>query len=108
MKGSCWEKRHFMNRTDLINVVSEKTRMPKASVASMLEATFDTIQAAVKGGQTVSFVGFGSFGATKRAARKMRNPSTGAEIEVGEKIVPRFSAGKAFKDAVNAPDTGRR
>lgn len=97
-----------MNRTDLINVVSEKTRLPKASVAAMLEATFETIQTAVKGGQTVAFVGFGTFGAAKRAARTMRNPSTGAEIEVGEKIVPRFSAGKAFKDAVNVPTKGRR
>jgi len=75
--------------------------MPKAAAARALDATVDSIKKALKKGDTVSLVGFGTFKVGKRAARNGRNPRTGATIKIKAAKVPKFSAGKGLKDAVN-------
>ncbi|HEY5020391.1 MAG TPA: HU family DNA-binding protein, partial [Steroidobacteraceae bacterium] len=69
--------------------------------ARALDATVDTIKKALKKGDSVSLVGFGTFKVGKRAARNGRNPRTGATIKIKAAKVPKFSAGKGLKDAVN-------
>jgi len=75
--------------------------MPKAAATRALDATVDSIKKALKKGDTVSLVGFGTFKVGKRAARNGRNPRTGATIKIKAAKVPKFSAGKGLKDAVN-------
>lgn len=88
-----------MNKADLVvevaKVVGSKRRA-EAAVSCVL----DTIKKALKKGQTLTLVGFGTFGVSKRKARVGRNPQTGKEIKIPAKKVPKFSAGKALKDAV--------
>ncbi len=90
-----------MNKADLIDAVSAETSLSKADATRAVESTLDAITAALKTGQQVSLVGFGTFVVKKRAARTGRNPRTGAAIEIKESKVPGFRAGKALKDAVN-------
>ena len=75
--------------------------MPKAAAARALDSTIEAIKKALKKGDTVSLVGFGTFKVGKRAARNGRNPRTGATIKIKAAKVPKFSAGKGLKDAVN-------
>ena len=74
---------------------------PRQLLLVRLDATVDTIKKALKKGDTVSLVGFGTFKVGKRAARNGRNPRTGATIKIKAAKVPKFSAGKGLKDAVN-------
>ena len=90
-----------MNRTELVAAISEKSSMTKKDAESALTATIETITTALKDGDKVQLVGFGTFETRKRAARKGRNPQTGAEITIAEATTPVFKAGKALKDAVN-------
>ena len=90
-----------MNRTELVAAISEKSSMTKKDAESALTATIETITTALKDGGKVQLVGFGTFETRKRAARKGRNPQTGAEITIAEATTPVFKAGKALKDAVN-------
>jgi len=88
-----------MNKAELINEVAKVTSTKKeADVA--ISATLAAIQKALKKGDTVTLVGFGTFKVSKRKARKGRNPQTGKEIKIAAKKVPVFKAGKGFKDAV--------
>jgi len=89
-----------MNKGDLINEVA-KVVSTKQEAQSAVDCVFSTIIETLKKGDTFSVVGFGTFKVTKRNARKGRNPQTGEEIEIKEKNVPKFLAGKAFKHAVN-------
>lgn len=89
-----------MNKTELINAVSEKTGVTKKDVDAIIKATTDTIVASVKKGDPVALVGFGTFSRVKRAARTMKNPQTGAPLKIKATNVPKFKAGKAFKEAV--------
>jgi DNA-binding protein HU-beta len=90
-----------MNKQDLVDAVAAKTGASKASAAGILDALIATISTAVTRGDTVQLVGFGSFSTGARAARVGRNPATGAEIQIAAAKTVKFTAGKAFKDAVN-------
>lgn len=89
-----------MNKTELINAVSEKTGVTKKDVDAIIKATTDTIVASVKKGDSVALIGFGTFSRVKRAARTMKNPQTGAPLKIKATNVPKFKAGKAFKETV--------
>lgn len=90
-----------MNKSDLVEAIAKSAEISKAAAARALDATVDTIKKALKKGDTVSLVGFGTFKVGKRAARNGRNPRTGATIKIKAAKVPKFSAGKGLKDAVN-------
>jgi DNA-binding protein HU-beta len=89
-----------MNKNELIAKIAEETGMTKADCARMLEATLDVTRKAIKKGDEVRLVGFGTFVRAKQAARKGRNPQTGKEISIKARWVPRFRAGKEFKEFV--------
>lgn len=90
-----------MTKTELIDQVAAESGLTKKDSVKALDAVFDTISQALSEGEKVQLVGFGSFEARKREARKGRNPQTGAEIEIPAQILPVFTAGKALKDAVD-------
>ena len=90
-----------MNKTQLIDAVADGTGMSKAVAEKMLDVAIDTITRALKDGDSVTIVGFGTFRASERAARSGRNPRTGEAIAIKAARIPKFSAGKAFKDALN-------
>jgi DNA-binding protein HU-beta len=90
-----------MNKTDLINAVAEHAELTKADAGRALEAFFVTVQKALKNGDDVSVVGFGTFTVRERAARTGRNPRTNEEINIPASKIPAFKAGKGLKDAVN-------
>ena len=90
-----------MNKSDLVDAIAKSADLSKAAAARALDSTVDTIKKALKKGDTVSLVGFGTFKVGKRAARNRRNPRTGATIKIKAAKVPKFSAGKGLKDAVN-------
>jgi len=90
-----------MNKTDLINAVAEQAELTKADAGRALEAFFETVQKALKNGDDVSVVGFGTFTVRERAARTGRNPRTNEEIKIAASKIPAFKAGKGLKDAVN-------
>lgn len=90
-----------MNKTELIDAIAKVADLTQADAGRALDAVTSSITAALKGGDTVTLVGFGTFKATQRAARIGRNPQTGAEIKIAARKAPAFSAGKALKDAVN-------
>lgn len=89
-----------MNKSDLIDVMAEAADISKTAAARALDAFTDSIAVALKEGDTVSVIGFGTFAIKERAARTGRNPQTGAVIEIGASRTPSFKAGKALKDAV--------
>ena len=89
-----------MNKEELVAEISKSAKVSKKDVATVLAATLETIEKAVKKGEKVTLVGFGTFEARKRAARTGRNPQTGKEIKIAAKTVPAFSAGKKFKELV--------
>ncbi len=90
-----------MNKTELIAVVAEKCAVSKKNAEKSVNAALCGITDALKAGEKVSLVGFGSFEAKKRPARKGHNPMTGAEIDIAASTTPAFKAGKALKDALN-------
>ena len=89
-----------MNKAELINSVAAAADVSKKEAEAVVSATFDAITAALKDGDKVQLVGFGSFEVKTRAARVGRNPRTGEEIPISEAKLPVFKAGKALKDAV--------
>lgn len=89
-----------MNKTDLINAVSEKTDLSKKDATQAVDSVFESIMDSLKDGDKVQLIGFGNFEVRERAARKGRNPQTGEEIEISASKVPAFKPGKALKDAV--------
>lgn len=90
-----------MNKGDLINAISEKTDSSKKSAEASLNAITEIISEELKKGEKVQLIGFGTFETRKRAARKGRNPQSGAEMKIPASIAPIFKAGKALKDKVN-------
>jgi len=90
-----------VNKSDLVDAIAKSADLSKAAAARALDATVETIKKALKKGDTVSLVGFGTFKVGKRAARNGRNPRTGETIKIKAAKVPKFSAGKGLKDAVN-------
>ena len=89
-----------MNKGDIVNAVAEIVATKKEAQA-VVDCVFDSISAALKGKDAVQISGFGSFKVNKRDARKGRNPQTGAAIDIPARNVPKFTPGKALKDAVN-------
>ena len=90
-----------MNKTDLIDAVAQATDTSKADASNAVDAVFDTITGALKGGDGVQLIGFGNFSVADRAARQGRNPRTGEAIQIAASKQPKFKAGKGLKDAVN-------
>ncbi|TNF34339.1 MAG: HU family DNA-binding protein [Gammaproteobacteria bacterium] len=90
-----------MNKSELIDAIAEAADLSKADAGRALDAMVDAITAALKKGDSVSLVGFGTFAAKQRAARTGRNPQTGEEIKIKASVVPSFKAGKGLKDALN-------
>ena len=89
-----------MTKQELIEKVASGAGLSKADATSAINATISSITSALKKGQSITLVGFGSFKVSKRKARKGRNPRTGEVINIKATKVPRFSAGKSLKDAV--------
>ncbi len=90
-----------MNKNDLIAAVADRTSMSRAAAGEVIDATFEAITTALKGGDEVKIIGFGNFSVAKRAASQGRNPRTGESIKIAASNTPKFKAGKGLKDAVN-------
>lgn len=90
-----------MNKAELISEVAQKANITKKDADKIVNAFFTTVETALKAGDKVQLVGFGTFEVRERQARKGRNPQTGQEISIPATKVPAFKAGKALKDAVD-------
>ena len=90
-----------MNKNELIASIASETGLTKTDSAKALDAFVASITNALKKGDEVRLVGFGTFAVTKRAASEGRNPRTGAKIKIAASKQPKFRAGKGLKDAVN-------
>lgn len=90
-----------MNKSELVSAMAEAAGITKTEADKALDAFTDSVTSALKKGDKVSLVGFGTFSTSERAARKGRNPQTGAEIQISASTVPKFKAGKGLKEAVN-------
>ena len=91
-----------MNKTEFIAAVAEKAEISKKDSEKALKAFVDVVAEQLKAGDKVQLVGFGTFEVSERAAREGRNPQTGAVMKIPASYAPKFKAGKALKDAVNA------
>jgi DNA-binding protein HU-beta len=89
-----------MNKQDIVAKIAKDTGMKKMHAAAAVDSLIDGITRSLKKGDSVSFVGFGTFKVSSRKARTARNPQTGAAITIPKRRVPRFSAGKGLKAAV--------
>lgn len=90
-----------MNKTDLVDAVAESADLSKADAARAVDGVIAAVTKALKSGDSVTVVGFGTFQVRERAARTGRNPKTGDAIQINASKNPAFKAGKALKDAVN-------
>lgn len=90
-----------MNKNELVAAVADAAGLSKSDAGGAVDAVFESITGALKGGDEVRLVGFGTFSVSQRAASKGRNPQTGAEIDIPASNQPKFKAGKGLKDAVN-------
>ena len=90
-----------MDKNDLIEAIASSADLPKSAAGRALDALTTIISTALKGGEDVTLVGFGTFAVKARAARDGRNPQTGAIIKIAASNTPSFKAGKSLKDAVN-------
>ena len=91
-----------MNRTELVAAIAEKTELSKKDAEKALKAFTDVVAEELKKGEKIQLVGFGTFEVSERAAREGRNPQTGEAMTISASKSPKFKAGKALKDAVNA------
>ena len=89
-----------MNKSELIDAIADSADISKAAAGRALDAAVEAVKKALKKGDMVTLVGFGSFYVGKRAARTGRNPRTGASIKIKAAKVPKFKPGKALKDAI--------
>jgi len=90
-----------MNKTELVDQIAEAAEISKAAAGRALDATVAAVKGALKSGDSVSLIGFGTFYVGERAARTGRNPRTGKALKIKAAKVPKFRAGKGLKDAVN-------
>lgn len=90
-----------MNKNELVAAVANAAELPKGDATKAVDAVFDAITDALKSGDEVRLVGFGTFAVTHRAATEGRNPQTGEKIQIKASKLPKFKAGKALKDSVN-------
>ena len=91
-----------MNKTELIAAIAEQAEISKKDAEKALKAFVDVVTEQLKEGEKVQLVGFGTFELSERAAREGRNPQTGKTMKIAACKAPKFKAGKALKDAVNA------
>lgn len=90
-----------MNKHELVSAIAQSAEISKKDADAALAATLGAITNALKEGEKVQIVGFGTFEVRERAARTGKNPRTGEAIEIAASKVPAFKAGKAFKDTIN-------
>ena len=88
-----------MNKVELVAAIADKAGITKADAERALNAFTETVEETLKKGEQIALVGFGTFGIVERAAREGRNPPTGKTIKIPAKKAPKFTAGKALKDA---------
>jgi DNA-binding protein HU-beta len=89
-----------VTKADVVNSVAEATGLSKRDAGAALDAVIGTIKDSLSDGKSVGLIGFGTFEVKTRAAREGRNPQTGAKIQIPEKKVPAFKAGKGLREAV--------
>ena len=89
-----------MNKAQLIEVIAKATKLTKTDCESVINTTIDAVKKSVKKGDDVTLIGFGTFTRSKRKARIGRNPQTGKEIKIPAMTVPKFRAGREFKNFV--------
>lgn len=90
-----------MNKTELVAAIAEKSALSKKDAEKFVNAFTETVKETLKKGDKIQLIGFGTFDVSKRAARTGRNPQTGAEIKIPASNAPKFTAGKALKEALN-------
>lgn len=90
-----------MNKNELISAMAEKSKLTKKDADIALDAFVESVQDALKAGDKVQLVGFGTFEVKTRAARTGKNPRTGEPVKIAASKAPTFKAGKALKDALN-------
>ena len=90
-----------MNRNELVDAVSSKTDMRKSEASKAVDAVFEAIEDALKGGDEVRLVGFGTFSVASRAASEGRNPRTGEKIKIAASKQAKFKPGKGLRDSLN-------
>lgn len=93
--------RFIMSKQQLVEMIAEKAGLTKADAARALDATMESVTEALKKGEKVSLVGFGTFATSKREAREGRNPRTGETVKIAARTAVTFKAGSKLKDAVN-------
>lgn len=91
-----------MNKAELVTAIADQAGISKKDAEASVNAFMDIVKQKVAKGGSVQLIGFGTFEKGERAARTGRNPQSGATITIPAQSVPKFKAGKAFKDAVNA------
>ena len=91
-----------MNKTELVAAIAEQTQLSRKDAEAALKAFLDVVSEELKKGEKVQLVGFGTFEVSERAAREGRNPATGEAMTIKASKSPKFKAGKALKDMVNA------
>ena len=91
-----------MNKTELVAAIAEQTQLSRKDAEAALKAFIDVVSEELKKGEKVQLVGFGTFEVSERAAREGRNPATGEAMTIKASKSPKFIAGKALKDMVNA------
>ncbi len=91
----------YVNKSDLVDAIATSADISKAAAGRALDGMIEAVKTALKNGEEVSLVGFGSFSVDERAGRTGRNPRTGEAITIKAAKVPKFRAGKGLKDAVN-------
>lgn len=91
-----------MNKTELVAALAEQAGVSKKDAEKVLKAFTDVVTKELKKGEKVQLVGFGTFEVTERAAREGRNPATNKTIKIPASKAPKFKAGKALKDMINA------
>ena len=91
-----------MNKLELVSAMADKTGLSKKDAEAALKAFTDVVAEELKKGEKIQLVGFGTFEVSERSARTRRNPQTGKEMTIPASKAPKFKAGKALKDSVNA------
>ena len=91
-----------MNKAELVAAVAERTELSKKDAEKALKAFVDVVAEELKKGEKIQLVGYGTFDVSERAAREGRNPANGQPMQIAASKAPKFKAGKALKDAINA------
>ena len=91
-----------MNKAELVAAIAERTELSKKDTEKALKAFVDVVAEELKKGEKIQLVGFGTFEVSERAAREVRNPANGQPMQIAASKAPKFKAGKALKDAINA------